>query len=42
MRPAVGQLDYCLQAAKELNLKREQLFTPAPKGKKPIEARKFA
>jgi histidinol phosphatase-like PHP family hydrolase len=40
--PGVGQLDYCLQAAKELGLKREHMFTPAPKGKKPIEVRKFA
>jgi len=37
-----GKLDYSLQMAKELGLKREDIFTPAPAGKKPIEIRKFA
>jgi len=37
----VGKLDYCLQAAKELGLKREDMFLPAPPGKKPIQVRKF-
>jgi len=38
----VGKLDYCLEAAKELGLKREEVFTPAPRGRKPIEIRRFA
>lgn len=37
----VGKLDYCLEAAKELGLKREEVFTPAPRGRKPIEIRRF-
>jgi histidinol phosphatase-like PHP family hydrolase len=37
-----GRLDYCLEAAKTLSLKREDMFTPAPPGKKPIKVRKFA
>jgi histidinol phosphatase-like PHP family hydrolase len=37
----VGTLDYCLAMAKELGLKREDLFTPAPPGKKPVQIRKF-
>jgi histidinol phosphatase-like PHP family hydrolase len=36
-----GKLEYCLEAAKQLGLKPEQMFTPAPPGKKPIEVRKF-
>ena len=35
----VGKLDYCLQMAKELGLKRTDLFTPAPPGRKPIQRR---
>jgi histidinol phosphatase-like PHP family hydrolase len=38
----VGKLDYCVEVVKELGLKREDIFTPAPAGKKPIEIRKFA
>jgi hypothetical protein len=38
----VGQIDYCLEMAKELGLKRKDFFTPAPVGKKPIEWRKFS
>lgn len=38
----VGKLDYCLEAAKELELKRKDIFTPAPRGRKPIEIRQFA
>jgi len=37
----VGQLDYCVEMAKALGLKRADIFTPAPPGKKPIEIRKF-
>jgi histidinol phosphatase-like PHP family hydrolase len=39
---AMGKLDYCYEAAKTLGLKREDMFTPAPPGKKPVEIRKFA
>lgn len=38
----VGKLDYCLEMARELELKREDIFTPAPPGKKPIQVRKFS
>jgi histidinol phosphatase-like PHP family hydrolase len=38
----VGNLDYSLQMAKELGLKRTDLFTPAPPGQKPIERRHLA
>jgi histidinol phosphatase-like PHP family hydrolase len=38
----VGRLDYCYEAAKALGLKREDMFTPAPPGKKPVEIRKLA
>jgi len=37
-----GKLDYSLQMARELGLKREDIFTIAPAGKKPIEIRKSA
>jgi histidinol phosphatase-like PHP family hydrolase len=37
-----GRLDYCVEAAKALGLKRDDIFTPAPPGKKPVEIRKFA
>jgi len=36
-----GKLDYSLQMAKELGLKREDIFTIAPAGKKPVQVRKF-
>lgn len=35
----VGQIDYCLEMARELGLKSEHMFAPAPAGKKPIEVR---
>jgi histidinol phosphatase-like PHP family hydrolase len=38
----VGNIDYGLRMAKELGLKRADLFTPAPPGKKPIERRRLA
>jgi len=37
----VGTLDYCVEMAKALGLKREHLFTPAPPGRKPVQARKL-
>lgn len=39
--PDVGKLDYCLEMAKALGLSRNDLFTPAPPGKKPIQTRKL-
>ncbi|MFN0169501.1 MAG: hypothetical protein ACKV22_24025 [Bryobacteraceae bacterium] len=36
---ATGNLEYSLATARELNLEKRHLFTPAPKGKKPIERR---
>jgi len=38
--PNVGKLDYCVEIAKELGLTKDDLFTPAPPGKKPIQVRK--
>ncbi len=35
----VGTLDYCIQVTQALGLKRGDLFTPAPPGKKPIQIR---
>jgi histidinol phosphatase-like PHP family hydrolase len=35
----VGKLDYCVEMAKELGLKRADIFTPAPPGEKPIQRR---
>jgi histidinol phosphatase-like PHP family hydrolase len=37
--PEVGKMDYCVEMAKKLGLTREQMFTPAPAGKKAIERR---
>jgi len=37
----VGKLDYCTEMAKALGLKRADIFSPAPPGKKPIEIRKL-
>ncbi|MCX7047533.1 MAG: hypothetical protein NTX50_18870 [Candidatus Sumerlaeota bacterium] len=37
----IANIDYCLEMAKELGLKKEDIFTPAPMGKKPIQIRKF-
>ncbi len=39
--PDVGKLDYCVETARALGLKREDMFTPAPPGKKPVEVRTF-
>ncbi len=38
----VGKLDYCVEAIKTLGLSRKDIFEPAPRGKKPIEIRRFA
>lgn len=38
----VGKLDYCLEAAKELGLTKRDIFVPAPRGRKPIEIRRFS
>jgi len=35
----VGRLDYCVEMAKELGLRPDDLFTPAPPGRTPIERR---
>ena len=35
----VGKLDYCLEMVKALGLKRGDIFTPAPAGRKPIQVR---
>lgn len=37
--PDVGRLDYCIEAARRLGLTRRDLFTPAPRGQKPIQRR---
>jgi|WetSurMetagenome_2_1015567.scaffolds.fasta_scaffold161166_1 histidinol phosphatase-like PHP family hydrolase len=37
-----GRLAYCFEAAKTLDLKKSDMFTPAPAGKKPIQVRKLA
>ncbi len=37
----VGKLDYCVEAVKQLGLTSKDIFTPAPRGKKPIEIRRF-
>ncbi len=38
----VGKLDYCVQAARQLGLTKKDIFTPAPREKKPIEVRRFS
>ena len=38
-KPKQGQLDYSLQMAKELDLKKSDLFTPAPDGQKAVQRR---
>jgi histidinol phosphatase-like PHP family hydrolase len=38
----VGKLDYALDAAKKLGLKRSDVFSPAAPGQKPIERRQLA
>jgi histidinol phosphatase-like PHP family hydrolase len=40
-KTAQGQIEYSLEMARELGLKPADLFTPAPKGKKPVETRKL-
>lgn len=40
--PAMGQLDYSLQMAKELGLKRSDLFTPAPFGERAVQRRQWS
>ena len=40
--PDVGKLDYCVEMAKDLGIRRKDFFTPAPVGRKPIEWRKIA
>jgi histidinol phosphatase-like PHP family hydrolase len=39
--PNMGKLDYCLEMAKALGLKRADMFTPAPAGQKPFQRRKL-
>lgn len=39
--PKMGRLDYCLAMAKELGLKRADLFTPSPDGPKASRRRQF-
>lgn len=39
--PKMGLLDYSLAMAKELDLKRTDLFTPAPDGQKAVQRRKY-
>jgi histidinol phosphatase-like PHP family hydrolase len=38
--PEVGKLDYCVEMVRALGLKRADIFTPAPVGKKPIQLRR--
>ena len=39
--PNMGKLDYSLQMAKELDLKPDDMFTPAANGHKAVQRRKF-
>ena len=39
--PQMGQIDYSLAMARELNLQPSDLFTPAPPGQKPFQIRKL-
>jgi histidinol phosphatase-like PHP family hydrolase len=39
--PNMGKLDYSLEMARTLGLKRADLFTPAPKGQRAVDRRKF-
>lgn len=39
--PNMGLLDYSIATAKELNLTKADLFTPAPDGQKAVQRRKF-
>jgi hypothetical protein len=38
--PNMGKLDYCLEMAKQLDLKPADFFTPAPNGQKAVQRRK--
>jgi len=40
-RYRMGKLDYCIEMAKKLGLRREHMFMPAPPGKKPVEVRRL-
>jgi histidinol phosphatase-like PHP family hydrolase len=40
--PNMGKLDHSLAMAKELGLKRSDLFMPAPDGQKAVQRRKYA
>jgi len=40
--PNMGKLEYSIQMAKELGLKRADMFTPAPDGQKAVQRRKWA
>ena len=39
--PNMGKLDYSLEMARALGLRRSDLFTPAPPGQRAVERRKF-
>jgi histidinol phosphatase-like PHP family hydrolase len=38
----VGKLDYCVEVIKKLGLTKKDIFTPAPRGKKPTEIRRLS
>jgi histidinol phosphatase-like PHP family hydrolase len=40
--PNMGQLDYSVQMARELELVRSDMFTPAPDGRKAVQRRQWA
>jgi histidinol phosphatase-like PHP family hydrolase len=40
--PNMGQLDYCLEAARKLDLTRRDMFTPAPDGRKAVQRKRLA
>jgi histidinol phosphatase-like PHP family hydrolase len=37
----VGRIEFCIETARRLGLRTTDLFSPAPKGRKPIETRSF-
>jgi histidinol phosphatase-like PHP family hydrolase len=39
--PKMGLIDHSIAMAKELSLKRSDMFTPAPDGKKAVQRRKL-
>ncbi len=39
--PRMGQLDYSIAMARELGLKKTDMFTPAPDGQKAVQRRKY-